>query len=83
MFVLGYGINMDIDNIPFAVYDQDRSPESRDYIQNIAGSRYFVRHPDILNDKEMDQRMRSSELAWLWRFHPILAKNYDVGEHPL
>ena len=82
MFVLGYGINMDIDNIPFAVYDQDRSPESRDYIQNIAGSRYFVRHPDILTDKEMDQRMRSSELSLVLEIPPNFGKELRRGRAP-
>jgi ribosome-dependent ATPase len=82
MFVLGYGINMDVDNIPFAVYDQDRSPESRDYIQNIAGSRYFVKHPDILNDKEMDQRMRSSELSLALEIPPGFGKELRRGRAP-
>lgn len=82
MFVLGYGINMDVENIPFAIYDQDRTPESRDYIQNIAGSRYFIQHTEILNENEMDQRMRSGELSLTLEIPPNFGKDLRRGRAP-
>lgn len=63
MFVLGNGISMDVEDLRFAVLDQDQSPESRDYVQNIAGSRYFLQQQDIRSDKELEQRIRSGELS--------------------
>ena len=41
MLVLGYGLSLDVENIPFAVVDHDRSEASRAYIQRFSGSRYF------------------------------------------
>lgn len=41
MFVLGYGINMDVDEIDFAVLDRDQTSTSRDYVLSLSGSRYF------------------------------------------
>ena len=38
-------------------------PQSRDYIQNLAGSRYFIERPFITDDAELDRRMRSAELS--------------------
>ena len=63
MSVLGFGISLDVEGLRFAVLDRDQSPESRAYIQNIAGSRYFIEQPAILDDAELDSRMRNGELA--------------------
>ena len=63
MFVLGFGISMDVEGLRFGVLDRDQSPESRAYIQNIAGSRYFIERPPILDDRELDRRMQNGELS--------------------
>ena len=63
MFVLGFGISLDVEGLRFAALDRDRSPESRAYIQNIAGSRYFIERPPIVDDADLDRRMKNGELA--------------------
>ena len=63
MFVLGFGISLDVEGLRFAALDRDQSPESRAYIQNIAGSRYFIELPPIIDDADLDRRMRNGELA--------------------
>lgn len=82
MFVLGYGINMDIEDIPFAVFDQDRSPQSREYAHNLAGSRYFIKREDIVSDKEMDSRMRSAELSLALEIPPNFGRDLLRGRAP-
>jgi len=63
MFVLGYGINMDVENLAFAVLDRDQTAISRDYALNLSGSRYFIERPPIRDYAELDQRMRAGELS--------------------
>ncbi len=63
MLVLGYGLSFDVEDLTFAVLDHDRTPESRAYIDNIAGSRYFNRQADAVSEAELEQRMRSGKLA--------------------
>ena len=63
MFVLGFGISLDVEGLRFAALDRDQSPESRAYIQNIAGSRYFIELPAILDDADLDRRMKTGELT--------------------
>ncbi len=63
MFILGYGITMDVEDLSFAVLDQDQTPASRDYIANMAGSRYFVEKTPIQDRQELDQRLRAGELV--------------------
>jgi len=82
MFVLGFGISMDVEDINFAVFDRDQSPESRDYIQSIAGSRYFIERPAIQSDHEMDLRMRSGELSLVLEIPPNYGKELRRGRTP-
>ena len=63
MFIMGYGINLDVENLPYAVLDGDQSGLSRNYALNLSGSRYFIEKRAILNHTELDQRMRAGELA--------------------
>jgi ribosome-dependent ATPase len=63
MFVIGYGINMDVENLSFAVLDRDNTSTSRAYALNLAGSRYFRQQPDLLSHAELDERMRSGKLS--------------------
>jgi ribosome-dependent ATPase len=63
MFVLGFGISLDVEGLRFAALDRDQTPESRAYIQNIAGSRYFIEQAPILDDADLDRRMKTGELT--------------------
>ncbi|KKL96622.1 hypothetical protein LCGC14_1842630, partial [marine sediment metagenome] len=82
MFVLGFGISMDVDNIPFAVMDRDQSPESRDYIQSLSGSRYFDQQSPLFTDAEMDQRMRTGELSLAIEIPPQFGKDLRQSNSP-
>ena len=47
MLVFGYGMSQDIENIAFAVVDEDRTPTSRDYAHHFIESRYpAIRIPE-------------------------------------
>lgn len=63
MFVIGFGISMDVEDLRFAVLDRDNSTISRDYVLNLSGSHYFTERPAIADDADMDRRMRSGELS--------------------
>ena len=41
LLLFGYALTLDVDQIPTAVYDQDRTPQSRELIAHFQGSRYF------------------------------------------
>lgn len=79
MFVVGYGINMDVDNLSFAVLDRDQSTMSRDYVLNLAGSRYFIERAPISDHVELDRRMRSGELSLTLEIPPGFARDVSRG----
>jgi ribosome-dependent ATPase len=63
MLVLGYGINMDVEDVSFAVLDRDQTNASHDYALNLASSRYLIERPPIHDYAEMNQRMRAGEIS--------------------
>jgi len=63
MFVFGYGISLDVEDLNFAALDRDQTTLSRNYTLNLSGSRYFVERPPLADYGELDRRMRSGELA--------------------
>ena len=63
MFAMGYGITFDVENLKYAAFDQDRTPESRRLLESFSGSHYFSERPPISSTAELEQRMRSGELA--------------------
>ncbi|MDK9703670.1 MAG: ribosome-associated ATPase/putative transporter RbbA [Sulfuritalea sp.] len=82
MFVLGFGVSMDVENLRFAALDRDRSPESRAYIDNIAGSRYFVQRPAIRDVADLERRMSAGELAVAIEIPPNYGRDLRLGRHP-
>jgi ribosome-dependent ATPase len=63
MFIMGYGISLDVENLSYAVLDRDQTVLSQNYALNLSGSRYFIEKPPITDYADLDQRMRSGELA--------------------
>lgn len=62
MIAFGFGISFDVENLRFAVFDQDKTPESRQFVEAFASSRYFDERPPIRTADELDSRLRSGEL---------------------
>ncbi len=63
MFAMGYGITFDVENLKYAAFDQDRTPESRRLLESFSGSRYFTERPPIESTAQLERRMQSGELA--------------------
>lgn len=63
MFVFGYGISLDVNDMTYAVLDRDQTTLSQNYTLNLSGSRYFIEHPPLADYEELDRRMRSGELS--------------------
>jgi ribosome-dependent ATPase len=81
MFVMGYGINMDVENLTFAVMDRDETTISRDYILQISGSRYFREMPPITDYDDLDRRMRSGDLSLAIEIPPGFGRDVAHGRN--
>ena len=81
MFVLGYGINMDVDEIGFAVLDRDKTSTSRDYILSLSGSRYFNEQPPLNSYAEVDARLQTGEISLAIEIPANFARNIQRGDN--
>ena len=79
MLVMGYGINMDVEDLNFAMFDRDKSGLSVNYELNLAGSRYFIEKEPIINYDELDRRLRSGELALAVEIPPNFGRDIQRG----
>ncbi|WP_148251167.1 ribosome-associated ATPase/putative transporter RbbA [Raoultella terrigena] len=79
MFIMGYGISMDVEDLRFAVLDRDQTLSSQGWSQNIAGSRYFIEQPPLQSYDELDRRMRSGELAVAVEIPPHFGRDIARG----
>lgn len=80
MLIMGYGISMDVEDLTYAVLDNDQTSLSRDYGFNMSGSRYFIERPPIRDYADLDQRMRSGEIALAIEIPPGFARDIKRGE---
>jgi ribosome-dependent ATPase len=82
MIVFGYGITFDVENLPYAVLDRNQTPESRSYLENFSGSRYFEERPPLYSYEELEQRLRSGELRVALEIPADFGKDLKRGSRP-
>ncbi|MBX8815773.1 ribosome-associated ATPase/putative transporter RbbA [Ochrobactrum sp. MR31] len=81
MFVIGYGISLDVEKLRYAVLDRDQTTLSQNYSLNLTGSRYFKEQPPIIDYDDLDARMRSGELTLAIEIPPGFARDVMRGRN--
>jgi ABC-2 type transport system permease protein len=58
LFLFAYATNLDVEDIPLAIYDQDQSRASRDYVRQFttAGDKFHI-HSQVWSDNELERLM--------------------------
>jgi len=62
LVVFGYGLNLDVEDIPFAVLDRDRSEFSREYLQRFIQSRYFSFRGYAHDEHSLDRLLTETKI---------------------
>ena len=87
MMVFGYGLVLDVENIPFAVLDRDRTALSRDYLYRFVESRYFSFQGHLSTESEADTLLQSGKIRAAIivpeKFEERLAAGQPVGVQTL
>ena len=79
MLIFGYGIMMDVENIPFAVLDQDRTAMSRDYLHLFMDSRYFDYKGHVQSERELEPLLADSKIRFAIIVPPKFQENLKAG----
>ncbi|NBN77790.1 ribosome-associated ATPase/putative transporter RbbA [Microvirga tunisiensis] len=82
MLVFGYGITTDVNELTYAVLDQDQTRESRQYAESFSGSRYFAEQAPIRSEAEILPRLRSGDISLAIEIPPGFGKALLRGETP-
>ena len=79
MLIFGYGIKLDVENIPFAVLDQDRTAMSRDYLHLFMDSRYFDYKGHVQSERELEPLLADSKIRFAIIVPPNFQENLKAG----
>lgn len=79
MFVIGYGISMDVENLNYAILDRDQTGLSQNYALNLSGSRYFIEKAPLQSYEDVDLRMRSGDISLAIEIPPNFARDIQRG----
>ena len=82
MLIMGYGINMDVENLTFAVLDRDQTTYSQNYALELSGSRYFIEKPPLYSHAELDERMRAGDISLALEIPPGFGRDLLRGDAP-
>ncbi|MEO8666742.1 MAG: ABC transporter permease [Ignavibacteria bacterium] len=52
--IFGYAITLDVNTIKLGIYDQDKTEESRDFVNSFSGSQYFQINAYLDNEDEIN-----------------------------
>jgi ribosome-dependent ATPase len=80
LLIMSFGISQEVRSIPYAVYDLDQTPESRAYLSTFGDTGWFEKHTPIYSADELDQRMKSGELALALQIPPDFGRSLRRGE---
>ena len=80
LFLFGYGISLDVEDTPLAVYDQDRSQESARLIEAFTASGYFRRLPDVRSLREAEHALERGQADVVVVVPPDLSRKLAAGE---
>ena len=82
LLIFGFGLNLDIERLPYAVLDQDRTPHSRTYLQHFAASPYFTERTRARSDADVERALKSGEIRLAIKIPAGFGRALKQGRHP-
>ena len=59
--IFGYALTLDVDRVPLLVWDQSRSPASREFVSAFVGSRYFALRGSVDTYREIERAINTGQ----------------------
>lgn len=76
LIIFGYAINFDVKHIKIAVYDQDKSDYTREYIEGLISSEYFDLVTYVQDEKEINKLLDEKIVQAVIVFPSDLSKRF-------
>jgi ABC-2 type transport system permease protein len=78
--IFGYAATYDLNAVPFAVLDQDRSAASRDLIAKIEGSGIFHRVADLVSPREIAPTIDNKQALLVLQIGQSFERQLEAGQ---
>lgn len=79
LMLFGYALTLDVDHVPFAVWDQSGTTRSRELISRFAGSRYFSLQMNVHNYADLVRAIDTREVMMGLVVPRDFAERVDAG----
>ena len=79
MLIFGFGITTDVNSLSFAVLDRDNTHESRAYLEELRGSRYFVEEAPLKDYDDLQRRLKGGEVTATVEIPPGFGRDIKRG----
>jgi ABC-2 type transport system permease protein len=80
LFVFSYAATFDLDQIPYAIYDQDQSAASREVVARFRGSKHFIEVATLSHDREIAKVLDQRRVLLVLHFGPDFSRKIARGE---
>jgi ABC-2 type transport system permease protein len=80
LFIMGYAVNMDVKKIKIAILDEDKTHESREFLQKFISSEYFVFYDYLNSSKQMNEYMDKGEIDVFMHIPANFSKDIKSGK---
>lgn len=83
LLLFGYALTLDVDRIPYAVWDESRTPQSRALLGKFEGSRYFSQVAALEHPQEMETLLRRGDAQLVLHIPHDFAPKVSTGAQAL
>lgn len=79
LLMFGYALTLDVEHVPFAVWDQSGTPESRDFVARFAATRYFDFRGTVDRYSQLERAIDTREVLLGLVLPPDFAARLGAG----
>ena len=80
LIVFGYAASFDLNHVPFAVYDQDRSAAAQDLVAHFAGAPAFTQVAVLKSDHDIKSLINSRQVEMVLVIDPRFSRDLLTGQ---
>jgi ABC-2 type transport system permease protein len=80
LFIYGYAVSLDVNNIPTALLDQDRTPASRDFISKFVNTGYFQLEEYLGSESQFTDCLDSGRVKVIFNIPSGFSKKIKKSE---
>ena len=79
LLAFGYALTLDVDRVPFVVWDQSGTTQSREFIARFTGTTYFTFHGAVENYPQLERAIDSRDAMLALVIPSGFARELDAG----